>query len=192
MPKLFPWWGVAYTVEFGAQGKTMREELDTRRKERDELDFDHAVGKVIEVEGGYVNDPDDPGGETKWGISKRVFPNEDIFNLTQGRAKELYFDHYWVPGKCAQLPARLRLVFFDMCVLHGQYAATKVLQQALNGAGVATEVDGVLGEQTLRNATYLDPERLRSYRVLRIARIITGRPSAEKYWFGWYKRAVQV
>jgi len=192
MPKLFPWWGVAYTVEFGAQGKTMREELDTRRKERDELDFDHAVGKVIEVEGGYVNDPDDPGGETKWGISKRAFPNEDILNLTQEHAKELYFDHYWVPGKCAQLPARLRLVFFDMCVLHGQYAATKVLQQALNGAGVATEVDGVLGEQTLRNATYLDPERLRSYRVLRIARIITGRPSAEKYWFGWYKRAVQV
>lgn len=45
--------------------------------------------------GGYTNDPDDPGGETKWGISKEFHPDEDIANLTKERALEIYYDEYW-------------------------------------------------------------------------------------------------
>lgn len=170
----------------------MREKLREKRREKIIMDFDQAVKVVMKIEGGYVNDPQDPGGETKWGISKKSFPNESIPSLTRKRARELYHEHYWVPGKCALLPERLRLVYFDMCVLHGKYAAVKTLQEALNGAGYEVDIDGVIGDQTLQYSTYLEPDRLRSYRVLRIARIVMKRPTMEKYWFGWYKRAIRV
>jgi len=189
---LVPNWSLSYVIPLGGSKPTLKERLDQKRKEGGIMDFDYAVEKVMEIEGGYVNDPTDPGGETKFGISKRTFPQEDIFNLTRDRARELYLHHYWLPGKCAQLPKRLRLIYFDMCVLHSQFTAVKVLQRALNGAGISTVVDGILGEATLKNATYLEPERLRAYRVLRIARIVIAKPSQEKFWFGWYKRASQV
>ena len=57
--------------------------------------FDRAFQIVVGEEGGYVNDPRDPGGETKYGISKRAYPNEDIPNLTLDRAKALYKRDYW-------------------------------------------------------------------------------------------------
>lgn len=57
--------------------------------------FDRAFQIVVGEEGGYVNNPKDPGGETKYGISKRAYPNEDIKNLTLDRAKELYKRDYW-------------------------------------------------------------------------------------------------
>ena len=58
-------------------------------------DFDACIAFVLTQEGGYVNDPNDPGGETKFGISKRAYPDEDIANLTIDRAKELYRRDYW-------------------------------------------------------------------------------------------------
>ncbi|MBI5843910.1 MAG: hypothetical protein HZB23_04475 [Deltaproteobacteria bacterium] len=45
-------------------------------------------------EGGYVNDPADPGGETRFGISRRAYPNEDIKALTRERAAEIYYRDY--------------------------------------------------------------------------------------------------
>jgi lysozyme family protein len=156
------------------------------------MDFDQAIEIVMKVEGGYVNDATDPGGETKWGISKRAFPNVDIRNLTKIEARKIYFDHYWAPSKCSLMPERLRLIFFDMCVHHGIYSATVTLQKALNGSGYPVKVDGLIGDKTLSVAPYLEPERLRSYRVLRIGTIVAKRPTMEKYWYGWYKRAISV
>ena len=49
---------------------------------------------LIEREGGYVNDPDDPGGETKFGISKRAYPHLDIKNLTEEHAADIYYNDY--------------------------------------------------------------------------------------------------
>ena len=56
--------------------------------------FDHAFERLIGHEGGYVNDPKDRGGETKYGISKRSYPGEDIAGMTLGRAKEIYLRDY--------------------------------------------------------------------------------------------------
>lgn len=58
--------------------------------------FQIAVKFVLQHEGGYVNDPDDPGGETKYGIAKRFHPNVDIKNLTELDAAKIYFDEYWM------------------------------------------------------------------------------------------------
>jgi hypothetical protein len=84
--------------------------------------FGNAVEFVLRWEGGYVNNPRDPGGETNFGISKRAHPDEDIANMTRERAIEIYRRHYWMPVAAA-LPYPLSLVYFDTAVLHGPGAA---------------------------------------------------------------------
>lgn len=81
--------------------------------------FYNVLKFTIPAEGGYVNDPDDPGGETKWGISKRQFPNEDIANLTPERAAELYYNNYWIPTNSSNIPEPMRTCVFDTSVLCG-------------------------------------------------------------------------
>ncbi len=156
------------------------------------MDFEQAVSIVMKIEGGFVQDQNDPGGATKWGISQKSFPNINIKEMTDEQARSLYFNYYWIPGKCALMPERIRLVYFDMCVLHGVSAAAITVQKALNNAGYKVEVDGVIGDETLNAAPHLEPERLRSYRVLRLANLVAAKPTMEKYWYGWYKRATSV
>ena len=108
------------------------------------MNFDDAFAKVVGVEGGYANDPLDPGGETKFGISKRSYPNEDIKNLTLDRAKTIYFHDYWGKGGCEVAPDSLKFDLFDMAVNQGVVTAVHALQHA---AGV-TE-DGIIGPNTL-------------------------------------------
>lgn len=65
--------------------------------------FERAFSCVLQNEGVYVNDPSDSGGETKYGISKRSYPNLDIKNLTLEEAKKIYFCDYWLKGKFEQI-----------------------------------------------------------------------------------------
>ena len=81
--------------------------------------FNQIIDKVLKHEGGYVNDPNDPGGETNYGISKRAYPNVDIKNLTIDGAKEIYKKDYWDKTKVESVPERLRYIYFDMCVNMG-------------------------------------------------------------------------
>ena len=81
--------------------------------------FDEIIEIVLEHEGGYVNDPDDPGGETNFGVSKRAYPNVDIKNLTEDAAKDIYRRDYWDRNHCEDLPDELRHVYFDMCINQG-------------------------------------------------------------------------
>lgn len=84
--------------------------------------FQAAVSNVLASEGGYVNHPSDPGGETNFGISKRAYPHLDIRNLTRADAVDIYRRDYWakVPES---LPDDLRWMVFDACVNHGAGAA---------------------------------------------------------------------
>jgi hypothetical protein len=81
--------------------------------------FPYSMKFVFKWEGGYVNDPDDPGGETKYGISKRAYPDIDIKNLTKAQAKSIYHQDYWIPAGCDKLPWPLCLVVFDTAVNMG-------------------------------------------------------------------------
>ena len=83
--------------------------------------FDRAFGIVVDVEGGYSFDPSDPGGETKYGISKRAYPNEDIKNLTLERAKFLYQRDYWNPHDLDSLEWGKALLVFDCAVNGGNH-----------------------------------------------------------------------
>lgn len=107
--------------------------------------FDDAFERTLGHEGGYVNNPSDPGGETKYGISKRAYPAEDIAGLTIERAKAIYLRDYWGPAGCDAVPPSIKADLFDMAVNAGVRQAVKALQLA---AGVTQ--DGIIGPQTLQ------------------------------------------
>ena len=71
------------------------------------MSFNKIIYKVLEHEGGYVNDKDDLGGETNYGITKRFYPNLDIENLSKQEAIDIYYDDYWIPSKAEKLPKHL-------------------------------------------------------------------------------------
>lgn len=81
--------------------------------------FDDAFDAVVGVEGGYVNNPADPGGETKYGISKRSYPTLDIANLTLDDAKAIYKRDYWDPLNLDNELYPIALLLFDAAVNQG-------------------------------------------------------------------------
>ena len=96
--------------------------------------FDKAVSFTILKEtggdpnGGYSNNALDPGGETKWGISKRYHPDVDIKNLTEEGAKTIYLSEYWIKAGCDSLPWPLDMVVFDSAVNPGIGFALETLR----------------------------------------------------------------
>lgn len=107
--------------------------------------FDTLFDRLIGHEGGYVNDPNDPGGETKWGISKRSYPHLDIKNLTRGQAKDLYRYDFWAPVAKHNLHPGVAWQLFDFAVNSGISTALKAYQRAV---GVVD--DGIIGSVTRR------------------------------------------
>ena len=160
------------------------------------MPFYSEIKKVIEREGGskYTNDPIDPGGETKYGVSKKAYPDLDIKNLTIGGAIAIYKDDYWIPSKVEHLPDKLQSIYFDMVVNQGQSRAVKILQQAANGKRKKDKiaVDGKIGPNTIKACDRLGPERLKAYRIMHYAKLVTNKPSLEKYYYGWFRRAMEV
>src|SRR6266567_3072297 len=81
--------------------------------------FAQSIKFVLKHEGRYVNDPNDAGGETKFGISKKSYPTLDIKNLTSEQACDIYYNDYWVPSKSATLPYPECVAVFDTAVNNG-------------------------------------------------------------------------
>lgn len=145
--------------------------------------FKQHIEVVLRHEGGYVNDPVDPGGETNYGISKRAFPKEDIKRLTKARATELYERHYWIPSKAQELPPRLQLIHLDTAVNCGVVMAIRILQLA---AGVPD--DGVFGPRTAAAAANVTVNAYADQRLAYYERIIKRKPALAKYRKGWTRR----
>ena len=154
--------------------------------------FDEIIEKVLEHEGGYVNDPKDLGGETKYGITKRFYPDVDIKNLTIEQAKDIYKSDYWDKNKVESLPQNLWHIYFDMCVNMGKRTAVKVLQRAAVNKGRDIEVDGGLGPMTIGALKGVELDRVRAFRVKYYVDLITARPEQEKFYLGWFRRATEV
>jgi len=154
--------------------------------------FDEIIEKVLEHEGGYVNDPKDLGGETKYGITKRFYPDVDIKNLTIEQATDIYKSDYWDKNKVESLPQNLWHIYFDMCVNMGKRTAVKVLQRAAVNKGRDIEVDGGLGPMTIGALKGVELDRVRAFRVKYYVDLITARPEQEKFYLGWFRRATEV
>jgi len=113
------------------------------------LDFDTTFERLLGHEGDYSNDPRDPGGETKFGISKRSYPNVDIKNLTVEQAKEIYHRDFWSP--LMGIPPAVRFQAFDFAVNSGIQTAIRKLQSAI---GVAD--DGIWGPVSALRLSAMD------------------------------------
>jgi lysozyme family protein len=148
------------------------------------MDFAAAFEIVVGHEGGYVNDPRDPGGETRFGISKRAYPHLDIKTLTLEQARGIYRADYWDACRCDDLPAALRLMVFDCAVNQGAEAAQRFLQEA---AGV--KVDGDIGPKTLAAAQ--KPGVAREFAVIRAWRYEINR-NEDAYGKGWFRRLFDI
>ncbi len=149
--------------------------------------FLDAVAWVIDIEGGYVNDPDDPGGETKFGISKRQYPHLDILSLTYADAVDIYWRDYWLGARCQDLPDALAVFHFGSHVNHRPARANKILQQ-----GLGVTVDGIVGPQTLRAAHIADQTatliRCLSYRASFYHLLASNQKRHAGKIRGWLKR----
>ena len=154
--------------------------------------FNEIIETVLEHEGGYVNDPKDLGGETKYGITKRFYPDVDIKNLTIEQATEIYKKDYWDKNRVESLPQNLWHIYFDMCVNMGKRTAVKVLQRAAVNRGRNIEVDGGLGPMTIKALKGVEIDRVRAYRVKFYVDLITAKPEQEKFFLGWFRRATEV
>ena len=154
------------------------------------VNFDEIIEVVLHHEGGYVNDPKDTGGETNFGMKKSS--DVDIKNLTKdGRNLK---EHYWDKNKVESLPLQLRHIYFDMCVNQGKGRAVKILQRAANAKGAELKVDGGLGPKTIGaiSDSNVELDRVRAYRIKYYADLVTRRPELEKFYFGWFKRGLEV
>jgi lysozyme family protein len=150
-----------------------------------------AFNLILINEGGYVCDKDDAGGETKYGICKKSYPNEDICNMTIERAEEIYKRDYWQRCQCDFLPDCLSVAVLDFAVNSGCKMAIKKLQKAL---GVTQ--DGIIGNQTIGAANRLNPkdtlEKYMDSRLQYVLDIIKRKPSQKKFENGWTKRIERV
>lgn len=154
------------------------------------IKFDTIIPIILKREGGYVNDPKDSGGETKFGISKRAYPNEDIKNLTIERAKEIYYQDYWKPLNLHLLNSGfLAIHVFDMAVNAGRKTAVKMLQRIIK-----TTVDGAIGFNTARaaNNTVGVVENYIIARENYYKNLVIKRPKNAKFLKGWLNRVELV
>jgi lysozyme family protein len=155
-----------------------------------ELDM---IDRVISREGGakVTNDPADPGGLTKFGISKRSFPDLDIENLTYEQAKDIYIKKYFVEPRVQLLPQELQEMVLDFGVHSGPQTAVRFLQKL-----VGEKQDGFVGPDTLIAIGKQDVKVLvaayRRERCLFLAKQVVDSPAKLKFLMGWLNRALSV
>ena len=167
--------------------------------------FDKAVEFVLQNEGGFQKNPDDPGNwrdsvliGTKYGISAKYFPDVDIENLTVEQAKEIYYESCWHGSICKHLPDELATVYFDAIVNMGLQRASKVLQHSCNQivGDNYLSVDGIVGERTqevLNMILHWLPEHsfVDVFIIERIRDYVYGRDATKNEYLSWIRRSIR-
>ena len=155
---------------------------------------------IVAREGGYVNDPDDPGGATNHGVTLATLrrlgrdlngdgrvSEADVQALSEAAAAEIFVEHYFIRPGLGALPEALQPSVFDMYVNAGANAV-KLLQRLLNDLGHGLKVDGLMGPDTATAAAEAaapDPVLLAdAYGIARrnyYYRLADLRPASRKY-----------
>lgn len=153
--------------------------------------FDRCMSAVLAFEGGFSEDPRDPGGETKFGITRGTLGHwlgrpasvDDVRTLAPEVAADIYRHQYWSVTGCDQLPAGVDLIVFDSAVNQGTTIAGRLLQQA---CGVS--VDGIVGPRTIAAAKAKPPMQLiLSISAYRNERYL-GTANFDHFGKGWLRR----
>lgn len=162
--------------------------------------FDQALPWILAHEGGWADDPDDPGGATNFGITLATAQRHGIPNKTQlclitpEQVSDIYRADYWrFSGVVSQGVATK---IFDMAVNFGMNAAVKLVQGALNDLGADLTVDGVWGPKTETCMNAVERQRMLDILVwesiLKYKGIVAHRPESHKFLGGWLRRAHEV
>jgi lysozyme family protein len=151
--------------------------------------FSAALAFTLKHEGGLVNDPNDPGGLTNFGISQRQYPDEDIRNLSRKRVEQIYRDDYWNAINGDKLPPELAFVLFDYAVNCGVPRAVRDLQLIVN-----TPRDGIVGPKTLHALSFYSVpyivEQVLQARCRFYLRLCSRGVRYHTFLAGWLKRLI--
>jgi len=174
--------------------------MTTSREQINEM-----IDIILKHEGGFVNDPADPGGATNRGVTIGTYSKwlgrpatvQDVKELTEETAREIYEVNYLVKPRINTLPELLTPQMFDISINSGPKNAIKMLQRLINLAGFGViSVDGVLGPDTRNRANTMVDEMdgyaanaLVEERIKFYERIVERRPASEKFLKGWLRRA---
>ena len=151
--------------------------------------FDDALHLVLRWEGGFANDPLDPGGPTNLGATQRALSSfygepvslDRLRALTPADVAPFYEERYWKQCRCDELPDGLDLLVFDCAVNQGPGRAKRLLQRSL---GVAE--DGILGPLTLTAAQSQD--RVASIDEMAARRAVHYASLQHVFHLGWFRR----
>ena len=135
---------------------------------------------------GYVNIPQDRGGETKYGIAQNG-NKVVVIDLDLKSAMDIYYKNYWLAGSCDKLPAGLALIHFDGCVNHGVGRACKFLQRAAK-----VNEDGIIGPATLKAVSPELISRVADIRKDFYLAIVDRDPTQKMFLSGWLRRVNEV
>lgn len=152
--------------------------------------FEEAFAITLDIEKGYIDDPKDSGGKTKYGISQQAYPLLDIKSLTIDDAKSIYKKDYWDKLKLDEIHSKeLACSLFDSAVNLGQPTLSRLMQRA-----VKVEVDGFVGVKTLEAVNAIDEElfvlRLFALKTIRYVKIVENDKKNKRFFYGWIKKRV--
>lgn len=155
------------------------------------MNFDQAFTRLLGHEGGYSNHPNDPGGETMWGVTIAVARGRGytgaMRDMPQEFAKQVYRSSYWDAVKTDQLPAAVRYAVFDAAVNSGTGQSVRWLQRALDVAD-----DGKIGPITIAAASAANPEQLLRKVLAQRQRFMTSLSTWPTFSRGWARRIAEL
>lgn len=141
------------------------------------LQFEEVIGHILEMEGGFTDDPDDPGGPTNKGIILTVYARhtgralnawtraqrvEELRNIPDSMVEEIYRERYWTPSRAAEMPPAIAFMPIDATVNQGLTGAARLVQMAASRQSPRLEIDGEIGPLTMAAIARSDPARLLS------------------------------
>jgi len=164
---------------------------------------------ILKVEGGFVDNPKDPGGRTNYGITAATLASaraklkdaglpEDVTDLTKEQALAIYEKFYWKPAGCDHIPPPVDLAVFDGCVNCGLRQGVKFLQEALNMLGEDLAADGIFGQKTMQAAWNHAMPKTKIFSALLWRRtkhyndIVARNPDRRVFLHGWLNRLARL
>lgn len=161
--------------------------------------YERTMKHIFTWEGGYVDHPNDPGGATNFGITRKVLaqwrgkpslPKQAVKDLTVQEAAEIYKANYWNKILGDDLPPSIAFLMMDAAVNSGPGRAVKTLQRSVGALGKRIKVDGAIGPNTLRAVRSVDEEKLLNEFVVRRGVFYGGLRTFTTFGLGWARRLV--
>ncbi|KXZ66832.1 glycoside hydrolase family 108 protein [Acinetobacter venetianus] len=153
------------------------------------ITFDQVFDRTIGHEGGYVNNPNDRGGETNWGVTIATARANGYIGsmreMTREQAKQIYFKAFWQRAKCDQYTGAISYQLFDAAVNHGIGNAIRMLQRAANVLD-----DGIVGPITLSAIKDMTLDDVLMLFLAERLEFFTRLQSFNSFGRGWARRVV--